>query len=141
MDALYPYPPCTSPHTGEFSKHDFHRALVVSMWHTIKVWFCPYCLYVVNEDGTIRQQTSLVNDEVGEYLVFPSSLEHLLPKAYQLPPFSDSNEFSFGDYAVGRYAWILTDVKALKEPIPCKGALSLWDVPEHVESLIREQLQ
>ena len=64
-----------------------------------------------------------------------------------LPPlewrdgFGHSHEFDFGDYTAGRYAWILTDVRALKEPIPCKGALSLWDVPSNVKSLIAEQLQ
>lgn len=34
-------------------------------------------------------------------------------------------ERSFGDYAQGRYMWILRDVKALDEPVPAKGALGL----------------
>lgn len=37
------------------------------------------------------------------------------------------NELAFGDYTLGRYAWFLTDVKMLAEPIPTKGALGLWD--------------
>lgn len=41
---------------------------------------------------------------------------------------SDS-ERKFGDYSPGRYAWILEDVKLLPEPIPAKGALSLWEWP------------
>lgn len=44
----------------------------------------------------------------------------------RLPP--EEPELSFGDYTPGRYAWILTDIKPLATPIPCKGALSLWDV-------------
>lgn len=36
-------------------------------------------------------------------------------------------ERAFGDYTPGRYAWLLADVKMLAEPIPCKGALSLWE--------------
>jgi hypothetical protein len=36
-------------------------------------------------------------------------------------------ERAFGDYTPGRYAWLLTDVKMLPEPIPAKGALSLWE--------------
>lgn len=36
-------------------------------------------------------------------------------------------ERAFGDYAPGRYAWILRDVKPLPEPIPAKGALGLWE--------------
>lgn len=38
-----------------------------------------------------------------------------------------TQEFYFGDYTEGRYAWILDNVKALAEPIPAKGALSIWD--------------
>ena len=37
-------------------------------------------------------------------------------------------ERSFGDYTAGRWAWILTNVRALPEPIPAKGALGLWAV-------------
>lgn len=36
-------------------------------------------------------------------------------------------EKAFGDYTPGRYAWLLANVKALPEPIPCKGALGLWN--------------
>lgn len=36
-------------------------------------------------------------------------------------------ERAFGDYAPGRWAWLLADVEMLAEPIPAKGALSLWE--------------
>lgn len=36
-------------------------------------------------------------------------------------------ERAFGDYSPGRFAWLLADVRALPEPIPCKGALGLWE--------------
>jgi hypothetical protein len=36
-------------------------------------------------------------------------------------------ELAFGDYSAGRWAWILEDVKPLPEPIPARGALSLWE--------------
>lgn len=43
-------------------------------------------------------------------------------------------ELSFGNYAAGRFAWILENVHVLKEPIPARGALGLWtfsgDIPE-----------
>lgn len=41
-----------------------------------------------------------------------------------------SPELDFGVYAVGRYAWILEDIKSLDKPIPAKGALSLWEWEE-----------
>lgn len=48
------------------------------------------------------------------------------------------NEIEFGDYSSGRYAWFLENVKALLEPIPCKGALSLWEVPLNLLEQLKE---
>jgi hypothetical protein len=36
-------------------------------------------------------------------------------------------ERAFGDYAPGRYAWLLSDVHALPVPIHATGRLGLWD--------------
>lgn len=36
-------------------------------------------------------------------------------------------ERSFGDYAPGRYAWILREISCLLEPIPARGSLGLWE--------------
>lgn len=38
-----------------------------------------------------------------------------------------SDEWVFGNYAPGRKAWILEDLMRLQTPIPCSGALSIWD--------------
>ncbi len=38
-----------------------------------------------------------------------------------------SHEREFGDFTVGRYAWILADVKPLPEPIQARGSLGLWE--------------
>lgn len=35
-------------------------------------------------------------------------------------------ERAFGNYAVGRYMWMLTDVRPLPQPLPCRGSLGLW---------------
>lgn len=37
------------------------------------------------------------------------------------------NEYAFGDYTPGRFAWILEDVTKLPEPIPAKGFQRLWN--------------
>lgn len=42
----------------------------------------------------------------------------------ELPP---DPEFQFGNYEVGRYLWHLANIKRLKEPVPARGALSLWE--------------
>lgn len=41
-----------------------------------------------------------------------------------------ARERAFGDYSEGRYAWLLRDVRMLATPIPCRGALGLWDPPD-----------
>lgn len=33
----------------------------------------------------------------------------------------------FGDFAEGRFAWLLDGVAPLAEPVPAKGALGLWE--------------
>jgi hypothetical protein len=40
-----------------------------------------------------------------------------------------------------QWHWQLGDQRPLAEPIPCKGALGLWTVPEDVESAVRAQIE
>lgn len=54
----------------------------------------------------------------------------------ELPPYEEH----FGDYAPGRYAWLLHNVQQLATPIPCKGALGLWDVPADLEARLSVEL-
>lgn len=39
----------------------------------------------------------------------------------------EGDEYWFGDYDEGRYAWELTNLQVLSEPVPAKGQLSLWE--------------
>lgn len=41
-------------------------------------------------------------------------------------PITDQ-EKRFGNYAVGRYGWVLEDIRALEIPVPARGAQGLWD--------------
>jgi activating signal cointegrator 1 len=56
-------------------------------------------------------------------------------------PGNDSAEKAFGDYSSGRFMWMLEDARMLSQPIPCRGALSLWDVPESIVLEIQKQLK
>ena len=38
-----------------------------------------------------------------------------------------NREEAFGDFSPGRFAWLLTNVIALENPIPARGALGLWE--------------
>lgn len=48
-------------------------------------------------------------------------------------------ERALGDYTPGRRAWGFRDFWRLPEPIHCRGARSLWDVPPEVEAEITAQ--
>ena len=39
----------------------------------------------------------------------------------------NTNEYICGEYKVGRYAWILKDIKPLNKAIPAKGKLGIWE--------------
>lgn len=43
----------------------------------------------------------------------------------------NSKEYICGEYQVGRYAWILEDIKYLKKPIPAKGRLGIWEYKDN----------
>lgn len=54
--------------------------------------------------------------------------------------FLSPKERAFGDFSPRRFAWEMADVRRLAEPIPCRGAQGLWDVPEEILDRIDEQL-
>lgn len=49
-------------------------------------------------------------------------------------------ERAFGDYSAGRWAWLLTNIRALPEPIPCRGRQWLWELDSATEAQIAAQL-
>ncbi len=42
----------------------------------------------------------------------------------------NKNEYITGVYAVGRYAWILKNIKILDKPIKAKGHLGIWNLED-----------
>lgn len=59
-------------------------------------------------------------------------------EGHDLP--TTGNELAFGNYEPNRWGWVLTNVRPLPEPIPCRGSLSLWEVPEEIVDQIRTAL-
>ena len=37
------------------------------------------------------------------------------------------DQLPFGDFTPGRFAWLLTDIEPLPEPVPAKGRQGLWE--------------
>jgi hypothetical protein len=42
------------------------------------------------------------------------------------------DEYAFGLYEPGRYAWVLRDLIALPEPVPFRGSQGFFDVPDEM---------
>lgn len=51
----------------------------------------------------------------------------------------DPEEFAFGHYEPGRFAWVLRDVVRLSEPIPFTGRQGIFDVPDGLLGLASAQ--
>lgn len=51
-----------------------------------------------------------------------------------------SNELAFGDYASGRWGWVLDRVQRLPNPVSANGQLGLWRVPSDVEMPVLAQV-
>lgn len=40
-----------------------------------------------------------------------------------------------------QYHWLLAGVRPLAQPVPCRGMLGLWSLPDDVEKAVRAQLE
>ena len=49
-------------------------------------------------------------------------------------------EIAFGDYDSERWAWQLANPFMLAEPIPCRGALGLWELPGDVHAKMERMI-
>jgi hypothetical protein len=57
-----------------------------------------------------------------------------------LAPSLSDLERKWGDYSPRRYAFKFEEVRVLETPVPARGALGFWTVPDSLAALIREQL-
>lgn len=74
--------------------------------------------YPINHSNSISELASSINKE-GEIELHISD-----------------EEFIFGDYTEGRFAWKLTHVQELPNPVPAKGQLGLWTFLEDETEVI-----
>jgi hypothetical protein len=50
-------------------------------------------------------------------------------------------ESPWRNYAPGTWCYLLTDVTKLPTPVPCKGALGFWNLPEDVNRAVQAQIE
>lgn len=55
-------------------------------------------------------------------------------------PDAKGREYLFGNYARGRFAWKMENLRRLAEPVPAKGSLGMWNVPADIEAKVRAQM-
>lgn len=48
-------------------------------------------------------------------------------------------ELEFGNYSMGRWAWMFVDLCMFEKPIPCRGKQGLWTVPDNLLVEIERQ--
>lgn len=97
--------------------------------------------------GKVEMNACLSTD--GAYLNFSASNVEIENGVLTKGEFSSVNyqkplpgtaENAFGDYSANRFMWFFENARRLKNPIPCKGALSLWEVPREIEAeLLKEE--
>lgn len=60
-----------------------------------------------------------------------------LESCLKLNDLDSSHELHQNPWAFGPWCWVLTDIVRLEQPIPCKGAQGLWELPPDVLEAVR----
>lgn len=76
--------------------------------------------------GAIVAVCELADVVRSETLAFEGQWSRLREGGIQTWTLTDQEQ-GFGDYTAGRFAWLLTNIRMLPEPIPAKGQLGLWE--------------
>lgn len=80
--------------------------------------------------GAIIGKVDLVLTYPTIFFVSPSGVKRI-----------SDQEIAFGDYSPDRYGWMLSNPILFKEPIPCKGQLSIWNLPTELVPLVNRQIE
>ena len=54
--------------------------------------------------------------------------------------FSEDGHDYASPWAFGPYCWFLSSITPLRTPVPCKGALGLWRVPDDLAKMVLSQV-
>lgn len=115
------YPP------SRLGLHPGQRIAIHATKRATELWLCEYdyfCEYVLDPDALplgALIATCTIARAVGITETTPAFLRA-----------KDPQEYAFGNYAIGRWAWVLADVAPLPAPVPFKGSQGAFDVPDHL---------
>lgn len=86
---------------------------------------------VSKKDERINNLISLLEDQefkYGHIIAEATIVDCIYMNEEFLSKIKENNqEYICGEYLVGRYAWILKDIKKLDKPIPAQGSLGIWN--------------
>lgn len=94
------------------------------------------CGYIVGV-ARMRDFLTVVESPTSGVRLMQSTLHR---NNYIAPPVRGLQEDVLGDFSVGRCVWELSEPAALANPIPSRGALSLWAVPMIVRREVVKEL-
>jgi hypothetical protein len=67
-------------------------------------------------------------DELEAFFNMPSGLVSVGGKTWRLT----KQEHAFGNYTPNRFGWLLKNPVEFNDPLPAKGSLSLWELPDNI---------
>lgn len=90
--------------------------------------------------GAIIGMVNLVDTMNTERIILPpneSKYRSIIADPWKIT----DQELAFGDYSEKRFGWLFSDPVLFKNPIPCKGSLSIWNLPGELEEAVQEQIR
>lgn len=81
-------------------------------------------------------QVAQVADEARRIIIQDGNVYTTTGRVLDVPP----ADLVLGDLSPGRCGWVLTNVRALRSPVPCRGRQCLFDLPDDVEAQVVAQL-
>jgi hypothetical protein len=97
----------------------------------------PLGLSEILDDSKITQDN--LNNNKGKIIAIATLKEiHLMTDKF----INEQSELErmIGYWEPGHYAWELTDIQLLSEPISARGMPGLWDVPDEIQQQISQQV-
>ena len=136
-------PPCTldllAIHAGAYSRWDRsgeESPLVQQAW---RQWITT--LPADNVALPRLRRNSLHLDFGAVVAVAEVRTCHFDGNCWRFPKFDEGSGRCSPWAAGGQWHWQLSAIRPLAKPVPCRGALGLWKLPDDVAALVRAQLE
>jgi hypothetical protein len=101
------------------------------------------CAHGAKDQEYVEEIEDAISDLKAEKLLPPGGITLRMLSRYAgivaVATFGGAVTASESPWFCGPFGWVMTDVLVLPEPVPCRGAHGLWDVPADVLVKMRAQ--